>query len=208
MEILCRLLAPFAPHLAEAIHRQAGGSGGDSIHQTVWPSPDPAWEVRALLAHMALVRRLAGLGRAARVQAGIELDQPLRQASLCLHGKEDAGAIELEPFWDLLERVLGVAQVRFTPDVMKQVEWRLVLHAGRAGERHVAPAEVGAALANLGPGEAADMVSQLWDGLSVSLTVGERVVILLRDDVSVSVQARSGWAAAAEAGHLVVLEVD
>jgi isoleucyl-tRNA synthetase len=44
LESLSRLLAPFVPHLAEAIHRQVAGSAAKSVHLAAWPSPDPAGE--------------------------------------------------------------------------------------------------------------------------------------------------------------------
>ncbi|MBU6283408.1 class I tRNA ligase family protein, partial [bacterium] len=40
--IFCRLLAPFAPHFAEELHRWFGGEG--SVHDAGWP----AWEEAAL----------------------------------------------------------------------------------------------------------------------------------------------------------------
>jgi isoleucyl-tRNA synthetase len=42
LESLSRLLAPFVPHLAEAIHRQVAGLAAESVHLAAWPTPDPA----------------------------------------------------------------------------------------------------------------------------------------------------------------------
>ncbi|MYE21925.1 MAG: leucine--tRNA ligase, partial [Synechococcus sp. SB0662_bin_45] len=39
MDALLRLLAPFAPHLAEELWRQLDGAG--SVHSQSWPQPDP-----------------------------------------------------------------------------------------------------------------------------------------------------------------------
>ena len=39
MDVLLRLLAPFAPHLAEELWRQLDGPG--SVHSQSWPRPDP-----------------------------------------------------------------------------------------------------------------------------------------------------------------------
>ena len=40
MSGLIRLLAPFAPHIAEEFWNRLGGSG--SVHQQSWPSVDPS----------------------------------------------------------------------------------------------------------------------------------------------------------------------
>jgi isoleucyl-tRNA synthetase len=205
--VLCRLLVPFAPHVAEAIYRQAGRRATDSVHLAAWPAPDRAWEDGALLAGMAQVRRLSALGQAARAQAGIPFDEPLRRVIVALAGDDDGGATRLAPFRDLLVEVLGVAALQFTADATKQVVWRLALDAGRAVEREMAPGDIEAAVASLDPEQAAEMAAMLARGLSVSLRVGEAVVTLLPDEVSASVEPRAGWAAAAEAGQLVALEV-
>jgi isoleucyl-tRNA synthetase len=44
LESLSWLLAPFVPHLAEAIHRQVAGLAAESVHLAAWPIPNPAWE--------------------------------------------------------------------------------------------------------------------------------------------------------------------
>jgi isoleucyl-tRNA synthetase len=204
--ILCQLLAPFTPHMAEAIHRQAGKRVAESIHLATWPCPDPDWEDRGILYCMTLVRRLSALGQAARRRAGVEDGSLLRQAIVYLHDQEDGGAQELAPGRDLLAEVLGVNRVRFTPEAMAQVEWNLGLDAERAPERAVAPEAIEAALAGLGSAERQEMTSQLWYGLSVSVEVGGQAITLLPGDISLTARAQPGWAAAVADRLLVILE--
>jgi isoleucyl-tRNA synthetase len=204
LETLSRLLAPFVPHVAEAIHRQVVGRGGDSVHLADWPTLDPTRVDGKLLADVTLVRRLAALGRAARIQAGVEPDQPLRRALVGFPGE---GAAEPAPFGMLLAEQLAVSRVKIIPDVAAQVSWHLALKPGRAAERGITPTQIDAALEALDQGTATALVSQFWNGLSAGLDVSGQAVTLLPDEVSVSVQAPPGCAAAADAGHLVVLEM-
>ncbi len=53
VQVLGRLLAPFVPYLAEAIHRQLGGQKVQSVHLDAWPTVEPSWQDEALLAQMA-----------------------------------------------------------------------------------------------------------------------------------------------------------
>jgi len=79
------LLAPFTPFLAEALHQGLTSETGpthDSVHLKPYPTPDPAWLDQDLEVRMALVRRFASAGRAARQAAGLKVRQPL--ASLLL----------------------------------------------------------------------------------------------------------------------------
>ncbi len=74
-----QLLAPFCPMLADELY--VGLTSTASVHLTDWPANrgrhDPT-----LAAAMASVRRLAALGRAARVEAGDKVRQPLPRALL------------------------------------------------------------------------------------------------------------------------------
>jgi isoleucyl-tRNA synthetase len=70
---LCRLLAPAAPFVSDAIHRRLTGT---SVHLARMPEPGPRADA-GLAAAMNAVRRLASLARAAREQAGLRVRQPL-----------------------------------------------------------------------------------------------------------------------------------
>jgi isoleucyl-tRNA synthetase len=204
---LSRLLAPFVPHLAEAIHRQIGGTGAESVHLATWPVPDPMTEEPVLLTSMTQVRRLAALGEAARARAGIDPDLPLRQALFGPRSEGSGESPELGAFEDLLAQALGAAQIRFAPDAAAEVEWRLALNPHQVVERDVAATDIEAALANLEPGTAAGLASQLGKRLSISLQVAGKAVTLLPDEVSVTALARQDWAAAADDDYVVVLKV-
>ncbi|MGD2205785.1 MAG: class I tRNA ligase family protein [Anaerolineae bacterium] len=207
LNTLSQLLAPFLPHLAEMIHRQATGSRTGSVHLSTWPAFDPAPADQSLLATMNLIWQLAALGHTARTQAGIEPDRRLRRAYVSLLSATAAEAAAVLPFRRLLSEVLDVEETEFTPHAATQVYWQLTLDRDQQRGRRVTPEEIETAFASLERKAAAHLVSQLWNGLSVSLQVGGQTIILLPDEASISVQVGAGWAAAAEDGHLVVLQV-
>jgi isoleucyl-tRNA synthetase len=204
---LTLLLAPFLPHLAEAIHRQAGRRPRRSVHLEDWPTPDPAWEDEALLSNIARVRHLAELGLHARVEAKIEPDRLLPGALVGSLAGAAWELAELHPFARLLADALKAAQVKFSPDAAGYVEWRLALNPERPLQRDVSQAAIEAALANLGADDAAHLAAQLRTGMSIGLEVSGLAITLLPDEVSISVQARPGRAAAADTEHLVILAV-
>jgi len=87
LTVVSQLLAPFCPFLADELY--VALTGEMSVHVQRWPDlddPDPA-DTR-LLADMDAARRLVGLGRSARTDAGIRTRQPLRRA-LVLHPGTD-----------------------------------------------------------------------------------------------------------------------
>jgi isoleucyl-tRNA synthetase len=72
---VCRLLAPAAPFLSDAIHRRLTGR---SVHLETIPDADQMGsDEPGLVEAMDAVRRLATLARAARDEAGLRVRQPL-----------------------------------------------------------------------------------------------------------------------------------
>jgi isoleucyl-tRNA synthetase len=207
LEVLSRLVAPFVPHLAEAIHRRWAGPLAPSVHLAAWPIAELEGEERMLLADMAHVQRWVELGRRVRAQEGLDPGQPLHRAvvSLLVGGPAELGEANL--FEGLLAKMLGVSQVQIAPVKKIRVTWRLSLDLEHGVERDLAPAEIEAVLEGMDAEESARLASELWAGLSVGLEVSGRAITLLPDEVCTTAQAPPGWAAATDAQHLVVLSV-
>jgi valyl-tRNA synthetase len=87
-----------------------GQEGRESVHLEDWPVFDPACILPELEADIAAVRRLAGLGRAARQAAALPLHQPLSEAAFSL-ADPDASR-RLQSYGDLLMEDLNVRAVR------------------------------------------------------------------------------------------------
>jgi isoleucyl-tRNA synthetase len=204
---LSRLLAPFVPHLAEAIHRWIGGWDVGSVHIEDWPVPDPTWADEALLDGMSLAQELAVLGQSARASAGIEANQKLPRAIIGGYSAQAADYTAVLPFQQLLERGLGVARVIFGPEAGTKMSWRVSLDPDGLVERDVDSRQIERALTSLQDDAAADLVSQLEAGLSVSVDVGDQAITLLPDELSFTAVGRKGWAVGARAGHLVVIKI-
>ena len=73
---LARLLAPFTPFVADAMHRNL--TGGHSVHLADFPSVDASAFDPGLEEQMAAARRIVEAGHAARDAARIKVRQPLR----------------------------------------------------------------------------------------------------------------------------------
>jgi isoleucyl-tRNA synthetase len=207
LETLSRLLAPFVPHLAEAVHRRVKGPTAESVHLSAWAAPDAGWEDKALLEGVALARRAEALGLAARREAGLPPQRPLARALVGLYPPQGGDGAALQPFQELLTLLLGVMRLEIIPELGEGLSWQLGLDPEREMGRNVSRDEVEATLASLVPERATELARQLWQGLSVSLKVGDQALTLLPDEVTISPQAPAGWLARAGDGLLVLLEV-
>ena len=114
---------------------------------------------------------------------------------------------ELNPYQELLVEALGVEQVEMTSEAEDQVEWHLGLDPERFPARDVPVAEIAEALADLDADLAAHLAAELRAGRSIGFQVSGRAMTLLPDEVHLWVQARPGWAAAADDEYLVLLSV-
>jgi len=113
--VTSQLLAPFCPFLADEVYVTL--TGEESVHLTDWPNPSGAPPVDA----MDAARRLVGLGRAARTDAGLGVRQPLRRA-LLLHPGVELGDDIREEIRDELN-VKALEDVESLTDLMS---WTVV----------------------------------------------------------------------------------
>ena len=90
--VTCKLLAPFCPFLADELFVIL--TGEVSVHLQRWPEAGSVDD--QLLVQMDAGRRLVGLGRAARTDAGVRTRQPLRRAMLLHPGVELSDEVRKE----------------------------------------------------------------------------------------------------------------
>ena len=183
-----RVVAPVMPFLTEHLWQQlvrgAAGDPPDSIHLAGWPdapAPDDA-----LLAEIADVRRVVGLGHQARQAAGVRVRQPLGRLVV-------EGAPLAETHVDELRDELRVKEIEFGP--VDATELHVKPHLPVLGPK--LGKELGAVRAALAAGE----FEELAGG-------GFRVAghDLGPDEVLVERAGKEGWAVASEEGLTVALD--
>jgi isoleucyl-tRNA synthetase len=192
--VTSQLLAPLTPFLADEMHRILTGSA--SVHLTDWPravAPPDA----GLSAEMDAARRLVGLGRAARTDAGARTRQPLRRALLLHPGIELSEEVKAEVAAELNVRVLEDVET-----LSGLMTWTVVPNFRALGPR-LGPRvnEVKAALAAADGSE----VRRALDEQGWVEIAGER---LGPDDVEVRATRHEDFALAQEGGWAVALDLE
>ncbi|MDR3582251.1 MAG: class I tRNA ligase family protein [Candidatus Pacebacteria bacterium] len=95
-----RVLAPFMPFLAEALHGElAGANAPASVHLEEWPKAKFSLKEKErakVTEDMAAVRRLASAGLAARATAGLKVRQPLASMTVSVELGGELNAILAE----------------------------------------------------------------------------------------------------------------
>jgi isoleucyl-tRNA synthetase len=115
---LCRLMAPFAPFVADAMYRNL--SEGKSVHLADFPEPAAAQDPD-VEASMARARQSVELGLAARDAARIKVRQPL--ASVSLSGDplpEEIAAIVREEL-NVRRLIFGASEVSLDTEITEEL---------------------------------------------------------------------------------------
>ncbi len=209
------MLAPFCPFVADRLWRELGGpaadgaadadgaagAAGGSVHLEDWPVLDESSIDLALEAQMALARRLASLGRAARSEAGVKVRQPLSRALVFLAPGSPA------ILSDVVADELNVDEVAIADELGDVLTLELVPNFRALGPRlGESTKDVRAALARLDAAAAGARV-EAGGTLSVDLPGVPGPVVLGPDEVEVRVRAQAGFAVSREGGAVVALDL-
>ena len=120
LEELCRVMAPFAPFLAEHIYRELGQLSGDtgnllpSVHLSDYPEPEPHLRQPRLEAAVGRMQQVILLGRQLREKKGINLRMPL--ADITVFHDQQAVLDDLRDVERYIAAELNVEAVHYDTD--------------------------------------------------------------------------------------------
>jgi isoleucyl-tRNA synthetase len=202
---LTRLLAPFVPHLADAMWSNlvaaVDPSAPDSVHLADFPEPQANMRDEAVEASVELARRVVALGRTARAASGVRTRQPLPAVRVKLPAAA-AGRLSVDAGVDaeLAEQVLEELNVRalaVLDDESEMVERTLFPLLPVIGPRR--GSEVGAIMAGARSGN--------WRALDDG-RVEVAGITLAPDEFQLTARARPGHEVAEEGDVLVALDTE
>jgi len=203
---LAKLIAPFTPFLAEALYqnlvRKLEPDALCSVHLAGFPEPNDAHRDDALLDAVSLVRTAVTLGQRVRNDLKIKTRQPLAEAVIVV--ASDAERADLERFVDDVKAELNVVTVAFTKEPAKYVEFKLLPNFRALGPKmgQKLP-ELKKALAEV---DAASVYDAMGRDGKVDVALPSGTVTLDASEIEVRLSAKEGFAAASEAGRVVVLD--
>jgi isoleucyl-tRNA synthetase len=193
----CRMMAPFAPFLPDWLHRAL--SDGESVHLARFPTLPGEWRDPVLEDGMQAVRTLAGLGRAAREEAGIRVRQPLA----ALHAVVPAGVALDEELLAALRDELNVKRVEFMGRAEELVSFTARPNFRALGQRFgKATPRVAEAVRDLPSAALAEFVR----GQPLRVTLDGEEHLLEAGEVEVTQEARGEMAVQGAGGFTAALD--
>ncbi len=205
---ISKMLAPTMPFLSEEIYqnlvRMADSSAPLSVHLAEWPVYDEEVINMQLNREMQLVMKLASLGHAARNKANRKVRQPLAEAVFALGGVDEQEVVSA--YSDILEDELNVKKVGILNKTADAVAYSLNPLPKQLGQKYGGRyPKIREALLNL---DAEAAAKKLHQNEPLLLQVEDQVYTILPEEVEVRMQARSGYAVAAEGAYLAALVTD
>ena len=197
-----RLLAPFAPFIADEMYqnlvREVDKNAPESVHLTDFPVADRSLIDAELSGAMRLAMRVASLGRAARQKAGIKVRRPVALARFTTSSVNERQILLTKLREQVLEE-LNVKQLESLPDLEVQVFLELKLNYATLGPK----------LENDLPRVAQVLEDDPITPLLAHLS-GEPVVVaghtLLPEDIVEVVKDVPGYSVAREGPYLVAID--
>jgi isoleucyl-tRNA synthetase len=205
---LSKLLAPSMPFIAEELYQNLekplNPQASDSVHLASWPKFSEDVIDEGLNRDMALVMKLASLGHAARNKANRKVRQPLAEAAFAVGGSDEQDVIVR--YADLLEDELNVKHVRSLMAAGEAAAFALNPLPKQLGQKYgrLFP-QIRAAILALDTDAAAQKVLA---GQSVMVDVDKTLYEILPEEIEIRVQAKSGFAVAADGAYLAALVTD
>jgi isoleucyl-tRNA synthetase len=196
---LSRLIAPYAPLLADDVYRNLGGE--DSVHLTEFPAADESLIDAALERDMDSAKQIVELARNVRNETSIKTRQPLSELIVSLD--RDFAIAEYE---EIIKDEINVKAITVQTSDSGFVDFTLKLNlkvAGKKYGKYVGPIQ--ASLKAMTPDDTRAVVN--GGGYSFSTDDGESLEISI-DELLVEKQAKSGFASASDSGVTVALNTD
>lgn len=196
---LSRLIAPYAPFIAEDIYGNLGGEG--SVHLADYPQTNELAIDLALERDMEIARNLVELARNIRNESSLKTRQPLSELLVSLSGDFDLAGYE-----NIIKDEINVKTITIVNDDSGFVNFNFKLNLKVAGKKYGK---------NVGP------IQSAFKGLSSEETrsvvqsghyafvspEGEALTISL-EEILVEKEAKTGFASASGSGLTVALNTE
>jgi isoleucyl-tRNA synthetase len=200
-----KMMAPFAPFLAEELYRAlmtgARLDGPESVHLSLIPEPDPVCRDTGLEERMARAEKIVMLVRAMRMKSNLKVRQPLRRIILPIADEQERASVRRME--EVILDEINVKSIEYVTD-----DSGIVTKKARPNFKSIGPKfgtaaqHVAQRVRELSPAE----VNELERTGMLSLSVGGTACALLLSDVDIVREDIHGWLVESDGGLTVALD--
>ena len=208
LETLSKLLAPFAPFIAEKMWLDLTGVSSkgeaESVHLADWPVAEQACIDTALEERMKKAQIITSLVRTMREKATIKVRQPLRRILLAAAEPGSRAAYELVA--EIIKEEVNVQKIEYVEDedgsvISKKAKPNFKALGPRFGKDMKLLAEEIRIMSH-------KQISRLETEGSIEIDLGGRIFNIERSDVDIVHEDIEGWLVAADDAHRIMVALD
>ncbi|MGA2622301.1 MAG: isoleucine--tRNA ligase [Bacteroidota bacterium] len=187
-----KLMAPFAPFLAEKIYLNLNSVTGKepfgSVHLAAIPEIDISTVDEDLESRMEKAQRIVSLARAIRNKSNLKVRQPLMRVIIPVSSERGKEAIKRME--DVILDEINVKQIEFVDDDSGIVQKRAKPNFKTLGPKHGKSVQaVAGAIKGFGPGE----IRSLEKDGQLTIPVNGSQVLITKEDVDILHEDIKGW---------------
>ncbi len=201
-----KLLAPFVPFMSESLYgnlvKRLEEGAAESVHLAAYPEPSEERVDDALREAMALTRTIVTAGARVRNEHSLKVRQPLGEAIVVV--ASDAEKAAAERFETEIRDELNVTKLSFTDEPTTYVNVELLPNFRALGPK--LGKKIPLCKKVLAQADATALFNEMQSAGKISVDLEGEVVELGPEEVQVRLRAKEGFAAADEAGRVVVLD--
>ena len=207
LQAIVRLMAPFAPFLAEEIYRNLNAvtrrEEADSVHLAYLQTADPAAIDPALESRMDRAERIVMLVRAMRMKSNLKVRQPLKRIILPIadeREREDVRKME-----DLILDEINVKAIEYVTDASGIVRKKAKANFKSIGPKFGKSVQLVAGRIN---GMTAVEIGELERQGSLTLPVNGTTFTIGKEDVEILREDVQGWLVESDGALTVALDTE
>ena len=204
LETICKLTAPFAPFISEAIYLDLNAETKrekyESVHLAEFPKA--TYRDKALEEKMEVAQNIVYLTRAMRAKNNLKVRQPLKKIMVALDKSKHEALSKMK---DVILEEVNIKELLILTDdaeiVNKSAKANFKSIGPKFGKKVKAVAE---AIKNFSKEE----ISKIEKGSEIVLNIQDEELTISKDDVEIISSEITGWVVEAEAGITVAIDAE
>jgi len=205
--VITKLMAPFAPFLADEIYCNLNSvtrkESHESVHLAMIPEADLSLIDPALEARMEKAERIVSLVRAIRNVSNIKVRQPLKRVIVPVANERDRDAIA--SMEDVILDEINVKKIEYVSDDSGIVHKSAKPNFKTLGPKHGKGVQaVAAAVRNFGARE----IKELETAGQIKVGINGNEIVIRKEDVEILHEDIKGWVVESDNGLTVALDTE
>ena len=204
LETLCKLTAPFAPFISEAIYLDLNAETKrekfESVHLAEFPKA--TYRDKSLEEKMEVAQNVVYLTRAMRAKNNLKVRQPLKKIMVALDKSKHEALSKMK---DVILEEVNIKELLILTD-----DSEIVNKSAKANFKSIGPkfGKKVKTVAELIKNFTKDEISKIEKGTDIVLNIDGEDLAISKDDVEIISTEITGWVVEAEAGITVAIDAE